>query len=90
MAVSSAITWFFQHVEEGIILEDDDVLPSTEFYPYCSELLQRYHSDPRIMMISADNFQMGANGAHRLITSPAFSAYMGMGNMAARMALLFI
>lgn len=59
MAVSSAITWFFQHVEEGIILEDD-VLPSTEFYPYCSELLQRYHSDPRIMMISADNFQMGA------------------------------
>lgn len=58
IAVSSAITWFFQHVEQGIILEDD-VLPSTEFYHFCSELLQRYRNEPRVMMISADNFQMG-------------------------------
>lgn len=59
VAVSSAITWFFQHVEDGIILEDD-VVPSPEFYQYCHELLQRYRNEPRVMMISADNFQMGA------------------------------
>ena len=64
MAVSSAITWFFQHVEEGIILEDD-ILPSPEFYQYCSELLECYRNESRIMMISADNFQMGVQrGEH--------------------------
>ena len=55
-AVSSAITWFFEHVEEGIILEDDCV-PHATFFPYCSELLERYRGDERIMVVSGDNFQ---------------------------------
>ena len=33
-AVSSAIDWFFFHVEEGIILEDDCV-PNINFYSFC-------------------------------------------------------
>jgi GR25 family glycosyltransferase involved in LPS biosynthesis len=33
-AVSSAITWFFEQEEQGIILEDD-CLPTTSFFPYC-------------------------------------------------------
>ena len=33
LAVSSAITWFFEHVEQGIILEDD-CLPDLSFFPY--------------------------------------------------------
>ncbi|HEY5811446.1 MAG TPA: hypothetical protein VIT23_02185, partial [Terrimicrobiaceae bacterium] len=36
-AVSSAITWFFDHEPEGIILEDD-CLPSPAFFWFCQEL----------------------------------------------------
>ncbi len=52
--VSSAITWFFEHEPEGIILEDD-CLPSPDFFPYCSELLARYRDDKRIMGIGGSN-----------------------------------
>lgn len=57
-AVSSAIDWFFEHVEEGIILEDDCV-PHPTFFRFCAELLERYRDDERIMVISGDNFQQG-------------------------------
>jgi len=55
-AVSSAITWFFEHVEAGIILEDDCV-PHTTFFPYCAELLDQYRNDERVMVVSGNNFQ---------------------------------
>lgn len=58
VAVSSAITWFFENEEEGIILEDD-CLPSQSFFWFCEELLERYRDDERIMHISGDNFQNG-------------------------------
>jgi len=54
-AVSSAIDWFFENVEEGIILEDD-CLPSQSFFMYCQELLEHYRQDTRIMQISGSNF----------------------------------
>jgi hypothetical protein len=57
-SISGAITWFFQNVERGIILEDDCV-PSTSFFPFVEELLDRYAEDKRIGMISGDNFQFG-------------------------------
>ncbi len=57
-AISSAINWFFEQVEEGIILEDD-CLPSESFFPFCAELLERYRDDSRVMMISGNNFQDG-------------------------------
>jgi len=55
-AVSGALDWFFEHEEEGIILEDD-CLPSHSFFRYCAELLERYRHDKRIMCISGNNFQ---------------------------------
>jgi len=55
-AVSSAITWFFENEEEGIILEDD-CLPDPSFFPYCHDLLQKFRDDTRVMMISGNNFQ---------------------------------
>lgn len=58
-AVSGAITWFFEMESEGIILEDDCV-PSTSFFPFCSELLERYREKSEIMAISGVNFQFGA------------------------------
>lgn len=51
--VESAISWFFEHVDEGIILEDD-CIPHQDFFPYCAELLDRYRHDRRVMHISGD------------------------------------
>ena len=58
LAVSSAITWFFEQEEAGIVLEDDCV-PHLDFFSYCGELLDRYRHDTRIWCISGDNFQDG-------------------------------
>ncbi len=57
-AVSSAIDWFFEHEEEGIILEDD-CLPDPTFFAYCDELLEYYRNNPEVGLISGDNFQVG-------------------------------
>ena len=58
LGVSRAIGWFFAHVDEGIILEDDCV-PHPDFFPYCESLLQRYRHDTRVWCISGNNFQDG-------------------------------
>lgn len=50
-AVAAAIGWFFDHVDRGIILEDDCV-PHPHFFPFCEELLERYSDDSRMMQIS--------------------------------------
>jgi hypothetical protein len=55
--LTDAITWFFQHEEEGIILEDD-CLPSLSFIPFCAELLDRYRNDSRIMSIGGNNLEV--------------------------------
>lgn len=55
-AVESAITWFFDHEEMGIILEDD-CLPSQSFFWFCESLLEKYKFDTRLMMISGFNKQ---------------------------------
>ena len=57
-AVSSAITWFFENEEMGIILEDD-CLPVQSFFWYCQELLERYKDDERIWHLGGSNFQNG-------------------------------
>jgi len=54
-SVVGAINWFFEQVDEGIILEDD-CLPDTSFFAFCDILLNKYRTDERIMMISGDNF----------------------------------
>ena len=54
-AVSGAITWFFDEVEEGVILEDD-ILPDPSFFTYAAELLDRYQVDPRVIGISGSNY----------------------------------
>jgi hypothetical protein len=55
-AVSGGITWFFEHEEQGIILEDD-CLPSQSFFWFCEELLERYADDEQIFIISGYNKQ---------------------------------
>jgi hypothetical protein len=57
-AVSSAIDWFFDNEEEGIILEDD-CLPSSDFFYFCDAMLEKYRHDTRIRHITGSNFQDG-------------------------------
>lgn len=55
IAVTTAIDWFFENVNAGIILEDD-CLPSQSFFWFCQELLEKYYDDERIMQISGNNY----------------------------------
>jgi hypothetical protein len=58
IAVSEAITWFFENVEQGIILEDD-CLPDPSFFPFCEELLHKYKDDARIGHIAGSMHAAG-------------------------------
>lgn len=53
LGVSDAITWFFNNVNEGIILEDDCFL-SKSFFPFAEEMLEKYRNDSSIAGITAD------------------------------------
>ncbi len=55
-AVASAIDWFFENVEQGIILEDD-CLPSQSFFRFCQEMLKRHNGHEKIMHISGTNIE---------------------------------
>ena len=52
--VHRAITWFFENVEQGIVLEDD-CLPNSSFFGYCETLLNYYRDNEQIMHIAGDN-----------------------------------
>tara|TARA_A100001011_G_scaffold93198_1_gene98001 strand:+ start:1219 stop:2202 length:984 start_codon:yes stop_codon:yes gene_type:complete len=54
LGVVTAIDWFFQNEEYGIILEDD-LIPNISFYYYCQALLEKFKNDKNIFMISGDN-----------------------------------
>lgn len=52
--VSSAITWFFENEEQGIIIEDD-IVPHLDFFKYCDIMLEKYKHDDKIQLISGHN-----------------------------------
>ncbi|HEX4056021.1 MAG TPA: hypothetical protein VHX86_17285 [Tepidisphaeraceae bacterium] len=54
----SGIDWVFSQHERAILLEDD-CLPHPTFFRFCTELLDFYRDDERVMMISGDNMQQG-------------------------------
>ena len=70
-AVSGGISWFFEHEELGIILEDD-CLPHPDFFYFCELLLKRYLDDERVSVITGNNFQ---NGQRRGGATYYFSRY---------------
>lgn len=55
--VSSAISWFFEHVEQGIILEDD-CLPSESFFDFSKKMLELYKDNHNISHISGSNLNV--------------------------------
>jgi hypothetical protein len=54
--ISRFISWFFENVSEGIILEDDCV-PRADFLPFCAELLDIYRMDRRVWSVTGTNYQ---------------------------------
>ena len=73
LGVSTAITWFFDKVERGIILEDD-IIPDPSFFPFCGELLTRHENDSNVFAISGCNFvppnEIETNGDYRFSQVP--------------------
>ena len=49
---AAAISWFFGHVDKGVILEDDAV-PHPDFFAYAEELLEKYADDDSVMAIGS-------------------------------------
>lgn len=58
VGVVTAIDWFFQQEEEGIILEDDCV-PAESFFYFCDIMLGKYRFDNRISTVTGTNLQDG-------------------------------
>lgn len=72
-AVSEAISWFFAHEPEGIILEDDCV-PHPDFFSFATAMLERYRNDNRVISINGSNlgYQNSNNNSY------SFSRFMNM------------
>ncbi len=51
---AAAISWFFENVDEGIIIEDDAV-PHPDFFPFCEELLTKYRDNNDVRAIGSMN-----------------------------------
>lgn len=56
LAVSTAISWFFENVQHGIILEDD-CLPDISFFTFCETMLIKFKDQKNIFHITGNNFQ---------------------------------
>lgn len=62
---ATAITWYFENVEQGIIIEDDAVA-HPDFFEYAETLLNRYATDESVMAIGSMNVdkQKWGNGSY--------------------------
>lgn len=73
---AAAITWFFDEVEQGIIIEDDCVLSPSAF-DYYECLLERYKDDMRVSAITATNLHLKWRSGH----APYLFAAVGSGTL---------
>ena len=74
----AGITWFFENVEQGIIMEDD-CLPHPDFFGYCEKLLNKYKDDERVQFINSTLY----HDRWKCEGSYGFSHYMVTGAWAA-------
>jgi hypothetical protein len=72
-AVSEAINWFFESVEEGVILEDDCLIDKS-FFTFAATLLHKYRDVDNIYHISANGLSKPPRTPLDLIASkPSYS-----------------
>lgn len=50
--IYKAVTWFFEHESEGIIIAGPNI-PTPDFFGFCSELLEKYRDNDRVGHISS-------------------------------------
>ena len=74
----AGITWFFENVEQGIVMEDD-CLPHPDFFGYCEKLLERYKDDDQVQFINSTLY----HDRWKCEGSYGFSHYMVTGAWAA-------
>ncbi len=67
-AVQSALDWFFEQEEFGIILEDD-TLPNMDFFEYCSVMLDKYRYNYDIFSINGCSLGYQSNKSEYGITN---------------------
>ena len=75
---AAGITWFFENVEQGIVMEDD-CLPHPDFFGYCEELLERYKDNQQVQFINSTLY----HNHWKCEGSYGFSHYMVTGAWAA-------
>jgi hypothetical protein len=73
LSVSSAINWFFQHNNEGIILEDDCV-PNSDFFEFATLMLNKFRNDKRVISINGSNLGYTDKSGNTLF----YSRFMNM------------
>jgi hypothetical protein len=69
-AVETALDWFFENEESGIILEDD-IIPSSEFCYFMENLLIKYSSNDNVAAIT------GFNPMGQFLKSDSYFFYRG-------------
>lgn len=57
VACSGAIGWFFENESSGIVLEDD-CMPDPSFFPFATELLDRFETESSVLSISGSNLDL--------------------------------
>ena len=75
---AAGITWFFDNVEQGIIMEDD-CLPHPDFFGYCEQLLEMYKDNQQVQFINSTLY----HDRWKCEGSYGFSHYMVTGAWAA-------
>ena len=74
---AAGITWFFEHVDAGIIIEDD-AIPHPDFFGYCEELLKQYKDDAEVHAIGSmhlDNRTYGDGSYYFSMMNRTFCAW---------------
>jgi hypothetical protein len=54
LGVIDAVSWFLTAEPEGIIVEDDSI-PDSTFFPFATELLERFRGDQRVMSVTGES-----------------------------------
>ena len=75
----AAINWFFEHEEEGIILEDD-CKPALTWFWFAQEMLERYRHDERIWIVMGNNLMPewpARDGESYYYSAHGYGAYWG-------------
>lgn len=73
-----AMSWFFENVEYGIILEDD-INPHPLFFKFMEELLVKYKDDNRIGMVCGHNLQRRYCGKYSYYFTYKMAGTLGWG-----------